>query len=184
MEPPEMNTLTATTPAPRPWYRETWPWLLMLGPAIVVVAGFVTLYYAVVSYDGLVADDYYKRGLTVNQDLSRRERARALGMGARLTHDASGRRVIATLTSGVVADAGANLTLRFVHPTRAGSDQQVTLQRRDGGNYEAALLLPPLSKWNVQLDGVNWTLAGEWNDTATQALQLGTLPSAASATTQ
>ena len=25
---------------PKPWYKEPWPWLLMSGPAIVVVAAF------------------------------------------------------------------------------------------------------------------------------------------------
>ena len=29
-----------------PWYREPWPWILMAGPAIVVVAGFATLFIA------------------------------------------------------------------------------------------------------------------------------------------
>lgn len=42
-----------------PWYREPWPWLLMAGPAVVVVAGFVTLWLAFNSDDGLVADDHH-----------------------------------------------------------------------------------------------------------------------------
>lgn len=164
-----MNTTTV-----RPWYRETWPWLLMAGPAIVVVAGFVTLYYAIVSFDGMVADDYYKRGLTVNQDLSRLERAKTLGITAHLTHDANSRQVAVAVTGQ--ADVPATLTLRFMHPTRAGSDQRVTLNRVSPGRYAGALLLPPLSKWNVQIDGADWALAGEWTDTAQRALTLGTRP--------
>jgi hypothetical protein len=34
---------------------------------IVIVAGAVTVWLAVVSNDGLVTDDYYKQGLAVNQ---------------------------------------------------------------------------------------------------------------------
>ena len=30
----------------KPWYREPWPWLLMAGPAIVVVACIITIYLA------------------------------------------------------------------------------------------------------------------------------------------
>ena len=66
----------------RPWYREPWPWLLMAGPAIVVVAALVTAYLAVSSDDGVVADDYYKRGLVINRVLEREQRAAALGLGA------------------------------------------------------------------------------------------------------
>ena len=32
-----------------PWYKERWPWLLMAGPAIVIVAGFITAWLAIVS---------------------------------------------------------------------------------------------------------------------------------------
>ncbi|MBK6357531.1 MAG: FixH family protein [Betaproteobacteria bacterium] len=39
--------------------------MLIAGPATVVVAGFITLWMAVVSDDGLVTDDYYKQGLAV-----------------------------------------------------------------------------------------------------------------------
>jgi len=61
-----------------PWYREPWPWLLMAGPAVVVVAGFVTLWLAFNSDDGLVADDYDKRGQAIHQTLSRDRAAAAL----------------------------------------------------------------------------------------------------------
>jgi hypothetical protein len=46
------------------WYKEPWPWLLMAGPAIVVVAGFITFYLAQVNAADLVSDDYYKDGNT------------------------------------------------------------------------------------------------------------------------
>ena len=57
----------------QPWYREPWPWILMAGPAIVVVAGFVTAYLAVTTNDGLVAEDYYRRGIEINR--TREDRA-------------------------------------------------------------------------------------------------------------
>jgi len=44
------------TPEPQPWYRHPWPWILMAGPAIVVVAGLVTAFLAVTTFDGLVAE--------------------------------------------------------------------------------------------------------------------------------
>ena len=67
---PPMNADAVT-----PWYRQRWPWLLMLGPAIVVVAGISTAVIALETDDGLVADDYYKRGLGINQTLERASRS-------------------------------------------------------------------------------------------------------------
>src|SRR6185369_1217142 len=78
-----MSTLTDNLLA-KAWYREPWPWLLMTGPAIVIVAGFYTLWLAIKSDDGLVADDYYKRGLAVNQTLSRAVRAQQLALAGRV----------------------------------------------------------------------------------------------------
>jgi hypothetical protein len=68
-----------------PWFRQRWPWLLIAGPAIVVVAGIVTIWLAIRSDDGLVADDYYKQGLAINQVIGRAERAQALGLTAKVT---------------------------------------------------------------------------------------------------
>ncbi|MFZ1910379.1 MAG: FixH family protein, partial [Burkholderiales bacterium] len=68
----------------KPWYREPWPWLLIAGPAAVVVASFYTLYLAIVSADGLVDGDYYKDGLAINRVLAREDAAERLDMAARI----------------------------------------------------------------------------------------------------
>ena len=68
----------------RPWYMHRWPWILMAGPAVVVVAGIVTAWIAMTTSDGLVADDYYKQGLAVNQMLARNDAAAAMQLEARL----------------------------------------------------------------------------------------------------
>jgi hypothetical protein len=57
-----VNRFEATmsrSPAPvvRPWYRQLWPWLLMLPPAAAVVGGFLTLYLALATPDPLVRRD-------------------------------------------------------------------------------------------------------------------------------
>ena len=57
------------------WYKEPWPWLLMAGPAIVVVAGFITFYLAQVNAADLVSDDYYKDGKHIDIQLHRDEEA-------------------------------------------------------------------------------------------------------------
>jgi len=54
----------------------------MAGPAIVVVASLFTAWLAWSTDDGVVADDYYKRGLVINRELERSARGEALRLGA------------------------------------------------------------------------------------------------------
>jgi hypothetical protein len=49
----------------RPWYRQLWPWLLMLPPALAVVGGGITLYLAVTRPDVLIRKDCVKDGVTM-----------------------------------------------------------------------------------------------------------------------
>lgn len=56
-------------PVPQPWWRHGHVWLIIAGPAIVVVAGFVTLWLAVRQPDPVLAEDYYQRGLDINKTL-------------------------------------------------------------------------------------------------------------------
>lgn len=74
----------------------------MAGPGIVVIAGTITAYLAVVSNDGLVVDDYYKQGLAVNQVMERNQRAEQIGLQAELlrSDDGSQLRVFAGQGSG------------------------------------------------------------------------------------
>jgi hypothetical protein len=50
---------------PRPWYRQLWPWLLIVPPAAAVIGGSLTLYLAVTRPDTLVRKDCFKDGVTM-----------------------------------------------------------------------------------------------------------------------
>ena len=50
--------------------RSAWPWLLAAGPVLVVVASLATAWLAASRNDPVVADDYYKLGLTINRRLA------------------------------------------------------------------------------------------------------------------
>jgi hypothetical protein len=54
----------------KPWYLHPWPWLIMLGPAIVVVASLATAVIAVVTADTLVSDEVAPRPARI-QDAAR-----------------------------------------------------------------------------------------------------------------
>ena len=52
------------------WWQYGHVWLIIAGPAAVIVAGFSTLAIAIRVPDPVVADDYYRRGLDINKTLA------------------------------------------------------------------------------------------------------------------
>jgi hypothetical protein len=58
------------TVSQRAWWKFGHVWLVISGPAIVVVASFITLYLAVVGMDPVLDEDYYRKGLEINRTLA------------------------------------------------------------------------------------------------------------------
>lgn len=159
---------------PKPWYRHPWPWILMAGPAVVVVAGIVTAWIAVTTSDGLVTDDYYKQGLAVNQKLARIDAAAAMQLEARLRLAAG--RIELKLASRAGAPLPDRVRVTLAHPTRGGEDQQTVLEG-DKGNYAGQIAALGPGRWLVVVeDEANtWRLGGsvQWPD-APEALIMAT----------
>jgi hypothetical protein len=128
------------------WTREPWPWILMSGPAAVILAGAATIWLALASADGLVADDYYKRGLAINQVLAREDNARRLGVRARI-ESAHGR--LRVTLAGAAPEA---LFAQLAHATRAGHDLRLRLAPVAAGVYEAELPQLPAGRWRLSLE--------------------------------
>jgi len=154
--------LAISVKPPVPWYREPWPWLLMAGPAVVVVAGFATLWLAVSSSDGLVVDDYYKQGLAINQTIERDVLAAQRGYRAEVALADGGRNIIVRLASAAGELLPETLQLRLVHPTRAGRDGLVLLRQHGPGFYEGTGPVLTAGRWILVLENLqpDWRLSG------------------------
>ena len=150
----------------QPWYREPWPWILMAGPAVVVVSCLFTAWLAVRSDDGLVVDDYYQQGLAINKVLRRSEAAERLGITAEIHFVGDRVRVLSD------AVARGPLTLHFVYPTRAGMDQVLRLDLVRPGVYEGRVQPLRAGRWHVVLEQRSWLLEGDWMLPAADALML------------
>ncbi len=55
-------TSTAT-----PWWKFGHVWLVLSGPAVVVVASFITFYLAAVGQDPVIDENYYQHGVELNK---------------------------------------------------------------------------------------------------------------------
>lgn len=130
--------------------RNPWPWALFGLPVLTMVAGVITIALAVNSDDGLVADDYYKQGLAINQALARDEAAKRHGLRASVSLKEG--RLYASVAANAAYPLPRSLVMRWTHPTQAGADQILSLTEFKGEGYVADL--PPLAvgRWNVSIE--------------------------------
>ena len=61
-----------------PWWKFGYVWLVFAGPAVVVVASFITLYLALTRPDPVVTKDYYRKGIEINKTLENDANAASL----------------------------------------------------------------------------------------------------------
>jgi hypothetical protein len=145
---------------PRPWYKERWPWILMSGPFAVVVASLISGWIALSTADGLVEENYYKKGLAVGATIAASEKAQSMGIVAslRLT---SQKIDISLKASDASFSQPQAVLVTLSHPTRAGLDQTVQLPLADG-RYQGAFRLPSAGHWLVTLEdgSKTWRLLG------------------------
>jgi hypothetical protein len=151
------TTVTAR-PAPVPWYREPYVWLVILFPAMAVVAGFITLRLAIVSDDGLVIDDYYKAGLHINRVLDRDRRAAALGLKANVQINPDNKTIRVLISSHDGVKLPDKLSMRLMHATRAGFDRTVILKAAGDGSYRSAMPPMALGHWYAQIEYADWRI--------------------------
>ena len=145
----------------RPWYREPLVWMLIAIPASAVVMAAIMIPLAVSTHDGLVADDYYKRGLQINRVLARDEQARSLGLALERVRIADGG---VTLRLSVPADTPlpARLDLALAHATRSEFDQSTTLMHQGEGLYAGEMGVLQPGAWHVVVGTPEWSLTDRY----------------------
>lgn len=156
----------------QPWYKERWPWILMAGPAVVIVAGVITAWLAIRSNDGLVTDDYYKQGLAVNQQLQRDHQASSLGLQADVMR--SGLNVRLLLGNDGSVALPAEIVLKLAHPTQSGNDQSIRMVSEGQGFYTGKLGADIVGRWLVSIEDPagQWRLSGDWKADSDEPLRL------------
>lgn len=141
--------------------REPLVWLVVLIPLSAVLMGVVTIVLSIASFDGLVADDYYRRGLEINRTLARDDAAANLALSARLELDPALGTIALELAGNEHFAPPPALDLRLFHATRSGFDRHVVLRASGASRHYRGdgLALAP-GHWYVQLDADEWRLTG------------------------
>lgn len=164
-----------TVNGPRPWFKEPWPWLLMIIPLVSVIVGVSYLTVAIKTDDGLVTDDYYKKGKAINMELRRDNAAAAMGITAQVMFGGDGKSLrVVTTSQSPLPDT---LLLRLIHPAQDDFDLTAELKKSGDNMYQGTLTKVPVkaNHWYVQLEdkGNKWRVQSEWKTSEGPMVMLG-----------
>ena len=118
------------------------------------------LWLAINSNDGLVFDDYHQQGKRINRVLERDAIASRLGIGAIIELSPELNNLSLSLSYQKALKLPDTLSLRFLHPTRAGEDVYLSLRRTGADKYIGNFPRLSAGKWIVQLETGEWRING------------------------
>ena len=156
-----------------PWYKHRWPWLLMLGPAIVIVGGVNLGIVAYRSQDAMVVDDYYKQGKAINQDLRRDRVASSMQLAFDARYDPAAGQLSGTLL-GASGPVATPFRIHLAHATQPEKDLKLEVAPDAQGRFAVALPMLERARWQVVVEGGkrDWRLATAWHWPQQQALAM------------
>ncbi|MBQ0790063.1 MAG: FixH family protein [Cycloclasticus sp.] len=139
-----------------PWYKQFWPWFLILLPLSVVIASVATFWVAQNNQPSLVSGNYYKQGLAINSNLQLQEKANQLGLSSKLSLGAT---TLTVQLNGLHNDPQA-LVVELRHPTISQHDRSLQLTNIAPNVYQAPFTLPKSGKWYLSISDTNttWTI--------------------------
>ena len=158
----------ATMSDNKPWYRQLWPWLIMVPPAAAVVAGLVTLYLAASQPPAMVAGEYDAQRMSTLARSAREDQARVLGLSAHISLDTSGDQdatgIRVELNAATLVQLPDQVRVRLVHRTLLEEDREAWLTR--SGNAYTGLIQRPRGRLWLELedDRGTWRLAAELDE--------------------
>lgn len=143
-----------------PWYRQFWPWFLLVLPAVAVIACIVSLNIALRHGDSPVRDSYRKDGFAISRAAQLDRVAAARQLQADITIENSHLTIV---LSGNISPRPAALTLQFIHPFAGARDFTQTLRHADGDRYDTQLPHGIDGRWTIELGepgSTQWRLRG------------------------
>jgi len=163
-----MSKPRSSFPADSTIPRGPWPWLLAAGPALVVVASLASAWLAISKSDPVVADDYYKLGLTINRKLAANAPVQAAPSATSVI--GSSGHVSVRVPDTLAAPAFIRLTLR-APGARAGRVEM--LVAAPGGGWSGKLHAVPSGRQIVTLESDAWHLPVTVVDHLPATIRLG-----------
>jgi len=131
----------------RAWFKQFWPWFLIILPMAAVVAGISTVVIATNNKPEMVVDDYYKTGKAINADLSLLTKAKELGISGIITQQEN---ELLVVIDGLPNKGAINFSL--FHSTQSKRDINVMLTADGNGDYHFTTEQTLEGKWSLRIE--------------------------------
>ncbi|CAM3680307.1 FixH family protein [Vibrio aquimaris] len=132
----------------KPWYKQFWPWFLIILPMTVVVWTIITVIVFSNNSVSLVTEDYYKKGKAINIDISKINVARDLELSATVSSENND--IVISFNKGQLKHYPA-ITALFAHRTLPDRDFTKLLTSDAGGQYRLTLDKSLQGPWFIEL---------------------------------
>ena len=143
----------------KPWYKQFWPWFLIILPSIVVIWTIITVIVFSQNSVSLVTEDYYKKGKGINIDLSKIDAAKSQELSATIT--STGQQIVVHFDKGQLTHYPA-LNVMFAHRTLPDRDFSRMLSADANGNYRLDLDSELQGPWFIEVTphDQSWLIQG------------------------
>lgn len=143
----------------KPWYKQFWPWFLILLPLTVIVWTVITVIIFSKNSVSLVTEDYYKKGKGINVDISKQKIAKELGLSASVS--SQNKEIVINFDKGDTAYYPA-LSVMFAHRTLPGKDFATMLTPDANGRYRLTTDSKIVGPWFIEITPHNneWLIQG------------------------
>jgi len=149
------------------WYRQFWPWFIMVPPACAILGSAITIWLAMSNPPQLVVADYARIEETNELNRTLGVAAESMGLEAVVQINqldgSNNRDLKVVLSHDGSVQLPAQILFRLVHATTPGFDRNVLLVL-DGKVYRGTVDLPA-DKYVLQIEDTDtsWRLSGEFN---------------------
>lgn len=144
------------------WYKNPIVWMVIFFPSVAIVAGFITLFIAIDSDDGLVDSNYYKQGLGINKVIKNDANAIALNISGLISINATTGDIQVKFSNQTQASLGSTINFKLAHRTSPGFDQETKLTQVDDTLlYTGKINALPNSggRWRWEIKHDDWRIS-------------------------
>jgi hypothetical protein len=159
-----MNELDDSNTVKTIWYKSRWGILVFGFPIASVIMGCITLYIAFTYPDSIVQDNYYKDGLSINQQIDDLEWASELKLRVQL--NLSDGLINATINPAL-AEETQQVKIAFHHNLNEDLDTHIVLNRQSETEFVATMNPLKVANWYVDISPISgekiWRVKGKIN---------------------